>query len=378
MLLRQSPSLSPEILEAQIKEAFRIHFEGSETYAEGLRLISRAIKAIRLLYGNTLRKDGKTQNLCHMLSVARDMAVCGADAKLIVLALFHDIGEDFGQGKIKIVSRFFKIKIGERAFSDLIAKLTFDHVMPYEQYLNELQSDWGYNLGLKLTTMKGFDGVENAKTIFEGMDSTSLARHINKAMLHARNWKKLNCDVYSYMLELLRSKGVDVHLFAQPTFNQSAAHQSGIKIVRDRLNPSSDFIQNLPDDGANTIIIYEPSALDLYLKPDNAKSVVVEYSSSFLPKEVFKRLLRRHFGGASISERNSFLLPLLKNKHAYFFQIRPKSGFDTQADTAFFRHAHKLSLFYPKYFFNSPALLGRALVLYDWLWRKIFYRIPTQ
>jgi len=248
--------------------------------------------------------------------------------------------------------------------------------MPYEQYLNELQSDWSYNLGLKLTTLKGFDGVENAKTIFEGMEEASRNRQIEKAMLHCRNWKKLNCDVYSFMLGLLRSKGVDMRLFAQQTFNQSAALQSGIRIVRDRINPSSDFIQSLPDDGSNTIIIYEPTGLDLYMKPDRAKSIVVEYSSAFLSKEVFIRLLRSRFGAGATKERHSFLLPLLRNKEAYFFQITPQNGFDAQADTAFFRHVHKLSLFYPKYFLGSPVLFGAALKAYDWLWAKIFYRHP--
>lgn len=373
-LLFQSPNLSKRALIGQIRDAYQSYFALHADYEKNRALLEEAIEWLDDAYGSSLRKDGKTPSICHALSIARDIAVCGGDANYILLALFHDAGEDFAPQVLGELKKRFNVAIGEHSLIDLVRKLTYDHIMRYEEYLNGLYSDWGREIGLMLTLIKAFDGLENAKTIFPGMEEQDLNRHIEKAMLCCRIWKKLNKDVYSYMLSLLGSKGADVEKFSKTSHNQASAHQSGVRVVREREVVNGDFIQSLPDEGSNVIIIYEPQAVDLYMKSKVPDCITVEYSSAFLQQAVFKSVLLRHFPNAIIAEKQSLLPRLLRNKSAYFYQITSDSGFDAQKNMAFFRHLHKLSMFYPNWFLGSQSLLHAALVSYGWLWERIFYR----
>ena len=246
--------------------------------------------------------------------------------------------------------------------------------MGYDQYLKELYSD----LGLLLTLIKSFDGLENAKSIPSGLDKAAFESHKEKAKLHTHMWKKLNRDVYLYMLKTLHSKGIDASGFAHTSFSQALANQVGVRVVRVREAASGEVIMSLPDEASNVITVYAPYPPDLFKNPKLANTITLEYSSVFLPQDVFLRLLQSHFGpNTKIDEMYSMLPPLLRNRHSYFYEITNPSGFDEEAHTAFFRHLHKLSLFYPKYFLNSPDRFEKAVLLYDKLWHKWFYPHPT-
>ncbi|MEM2963469.1 MAG: hypothetical protein QXW70_00335 [Candidatus Anstonellales archaeon] len=378
LLLHQPPYPSISILEKQIFTAFMTHFGHTPSYRNEAKLLEEAITHLKGVYGSTLRKDNRSPAIAHPLSVARDVAVLGGDVKAIILSLFHDIGEDYGNRTVKSISEKFNLHINGWSLSALISKMTYDHVTTYESYLNELYSDWGREIGVFMTTIKSLDGLENAKTIFEGMEKSHLNRQIEKAILHTRNWKKLNREVYEYMLELLRSKGVETNKIFHPTFAQAEATQSGVRVVRAINALSGNLLQLLPDKGSNSIIIYEPYPPDLYMHSSESSTISVEYSNAFLPKKLFHALLKKHFGkGTEIREIRdplSIHLPLLSDPNEYVFDITKPDGFDSEIDTAFFRHIHKLSNFYPKWFFSSHKLFDLSLRLYDFLWKQIFYK----
>lgn len=385
LLLFQSPKLSRDALEQQIIDAFRINHESSPRCTHETFLLSEAIGWIKQIYGNSLRKDGKTLSVCHVLSVARDIAVCGGSVGAIMAALFHDLREDYNDKKIRTceIPRNFNLKIAGHTLTSIVKELTYSppsslrHDMDeYAKYLNKLLYLFGLNPGLLLITLKSFDGLENAKTIFDGIPD--LSRHISKAIINTRTWKKLNRDVYAYMVALLRSKHINTHFLpVKDELDQIEANQSGVKICFARGAKSGNFIQSLPNDGTNVITIYGLSEISASVQSSAQEPILVRYSSARLPKEVFHPLLLRHFGPDSkIEEKQSIFmptLPLLRNPLAYFFQITPSGKTDLEEDVAFFRHVHKLALFYPKYFLNSPALLGAALSTYGWLWRKLFH-----
>lgn len=380
MLLRQSPYVDTEVLERQILSAFRIHCGESQTYVQDAELIRSAIAWLKELYGNSLRKDGKTPSICHMLSVARDAAVCGMGMDAILLALFHDVGEDYGPQKISELNEFhegcFNIAIGSHTLASLIEIMTFRRGdEEYGQYLQRLYS----YPGTLPTYIKSFDGLENAKTIPNGLEPAAFESHKEKAMLHCRMWKKLNHEVYSYMLHVLHSKGIGTKSIEHKSVSQPLAEQTGVKEVRARKAASGELIMSLPDEGSNVITVYAPFPTDLFKNPQLANSITFEYSSAYLPQHVFLKFLKDHFGSSvSIEELHSLLPPLLRNRNSYFYQIETPYGFDENVYIASLRHIHKLALGYPLFFFNSPALFCTGVRAYDWLWKEIFYRHPKQ
>lgn len=261
------------------------------------------------------------------------------------------------------------------------AELRHDPV-EYANYMRGLYSHRGDQPGLMLTFIKSFDGLENAKTIFAGIPGRQ--RHMDKAFIHASMWKKINRDVYAYMLALLRSECQSRHelaalqQFALRTHSHANSRQCGVHDVKeDRSSASGNFLLLLPDEGSNTITLYEPTQLDLYIH-SGKKTILVEYSSAFFPKELFRKLLSLHFGaGAKITEEDSLLLhtlPLLRNKDAYFFRITPQSDFDADADVAFLRHVHRIARFYKALFSSHQDLVAPILKLYQKLWKRVFYK----
>ena len=270
--LREDRIQNKEALKNQITDAFVINHEGSPSCARETALLSEAMGWLEQNYGDSLRKDGKTLSVCHAFSLARDIAVCGGSLGAVFLGLFHDLREDYRDRKVRTceIPRQFNLKIDGRRLSLLVQQITYNPMLhlrhnmdEYRAYLSRLYSAFGPSIGLLLILAKSFDGLENAKTIFDGMPEEERIRHIYKAKIHAGVWKKLNCDVYSYMACLLRAKGAQIEDLFNPSDHQEEAIQSGLRVVKGRDLANWSLFESLPNDGSNVIIEYEPQALEL-------------------------------------------------------------------------------------------------------------------
>lgn len=297
--------------------------------------VEKAFAYLKKYCGESRRKDGRTPNYLHPMTVGYYTAMFGYGLKDVLSALLHDVVEDaqkFGRTKAQVRKEIRTMFwAGEsRLGGEVLKEVEALSRKQGQSVLSYIRSIFDANEPRRFMK-KFFDNIANLNNL-EGCEEGLKISTIEKALQYVKILKKIHKDMFEIAMRPIKeaapqSMAARISKIEDKSFRQFIRESWRIFVVVNmRRTINLDLLRSVPDNGSPTVTVYVPETdllegTGLAAKNDYFEVELPHFVGSL---ERAKKMVNAHVYRIEFEQSESRLTELAASTYIFKAEIPPR------------------------------------------------------